>query len=190
MRFSDITSIAAAHIAAGDTQTVFHIEGSPGLGKSAIPKALHKQFNFDRVVDLNLSLLDTPDIAGLALIGDTSSDTLKFKYSPLISVLREGFNLLFLDEASDASMAMQNLGRRLLWTREINGLKLSDRTFIMLAGNRSKDKSGAGRVSGKVKNATSRITMEAHLGDWVEWAQTDEANIDPVLIQSYPLTHC
>jgi hypothetical protein len=76
---------------------------------------------------------------------------------------------------------MQNLGRRIIWNREVNGLKLSDRTHVITMGNRSIDKSGAGRMSGKVKTAVTRLAMESNLEDWVDWALN--ANIDPVLIQ-------
>lgn len=181
MRFSDIKTIISAHIAAGDTRTVFSIEGSPGCGKSALGNELAKEHNFDHVVDLNLSLLDMPDVAGLALLGDQTSDVLKFKKSPLMAPLQTGRNLLIMDELADASISMQNLGRRVLWNREINGLKLSDETFIVTMSNRSIDKSGAGRMSGKVKTAVSRLAMESNLDDWVDWALVN--NIDPVLIQ-------
>lgn len=180
MRFSDIKTIISAHIAAGDTRTVFSVEGSPGCGKSALGMELAKEHNFDNVVDLNLSLVDMPDVAGLALLG-AEGEALHFKFTPLMLSLRQGRNLLILDELADASISMQNLGRRLLWTREVNGLKLSDETFIVTMSNRSIDKSGAGRMSGKVKTAVSRLSMESNLDDWVDWALVN--NIDPVLIQ-------
>lgn len=180
LRYSALKSIAAAHIEAGDFRTTMFISGSPGCGKSALGYDLAKQFPFDNVVDLNLSLLDTPDVAGLALLnGD--SDVLSFKKSPLVAALQTGFNLLTIDEFADATPGMQNLGRRIMWTREVNGLRISPTTFIVCMSNRTTDKSGAGRVSGKVKNAVSQYTMVSNLDDWTDWAL--DANIDPVLIQ-------
>jgi hypothetical protein len=58
---------------------------------------------------------------------------------------------------------------------------VSDQTYLITMGNRTTDKSGAGRMSGKVKNAVTQLEMESNLDDWVEWALT--SNIDPVLIQ-------
>lgn len=180
LRYSALKTIAAAHIEAGDFRTTMFISGSPGCGKSALGYDLAKQFPFDNVVDLNLSLLDTPDVAGLALLnGD--SDVLSFKKSPMVAPLQTGFNLLIMDEFADATPAMQNLGRRLMWTREVNGLRISPETYVICMSNRTTDKSGAGRVSGKVKNAVSQFTMVSNLDDWVDWAMDN--NIDPIEIQ-------
>jgi hypothetical protein len=181
MKYSDIFTIASAHIDAGDTKTVISIEGEPGIAKTALAYNLQKKYGFDHFIDLNFSLLDVPDVAGLALLG-ADGEALTFKYPEAMLKLRNGRNFLLIDEAPDSTMLMQNLARRLLWTREVNGVRLSDETFIMLTGNRSKDKSGAGKMSGKVKTAVTRLEMEANLDDWVEWALTD-GNIDPVLIQ-------
>jgi hypothetical protein len=180
MKFSDIYSIVKAHIEAGDTQTVFSVLGSPGCGKSALGTKIGKDFGFDFVWDANFSYLDLPDVAGLYFPG--ADGTLDFKANPNLQRLTTGRNLLIIDEATDANMLMQNLARRMFWTREINGIKLSPETYVMLLGNRSQDKSGAGKFSGKVKNAISQFTMESNLDDWVEWALTD-GNIDPLVIQ-------
>lgn len=181
MKLSDATTIIRSHIQAGDTKTVHHLTSSPGVGKTASIYQLAKELKFDHFADLNASLLDTPDLAGLALMGDTGSDVLSFKKSPLLAPIQTGRNLVLFDEAADAPMAMQNLIRRLMWTRELNGLRASAETYFVLASNRTKDKSGAGRLSGKVKTATTQLEVEANLDDWVTWALDN--NIDPVLIQ-------
>jgi hypothetical protein len=184
MKFSDIKTILKAHILAGDTRTVPIILGSPGCGKSALGYELAKdpELGFEHFDDLNFSVLDTPDAAGLALIGDQSSDALKFKYPPQLARMRTGRNLLILDEIGDSVMAMQNLARRWQWNREVNGCRLSDETFIIMMSNRSKDKSGAGRLSGKIKNAVTQYTLESNLDDWVNnFAMPHGKN--PLLIQ-------
>lgn len=181
MRYSAIQRTIGAHIEVGDTKSIAHITGSPGCGKTALVYELAKLYGFDNFIDINASLLDYPDLAGLALLSDTSSDVLKFKYSPIMAPLREGRNLVLFDEVADAPMLMQNLVRRVVWTREINGLRVSPQTYFVLASNRTIDKSGANRVSGKLKNVVAHYPMESNLEDWVNWAQ--RANIDPKLIQ-------
>jgi hypothetical protein len=192
MKFSDIYTVVKAHILAGDTRTVFQIEGSPGSAKSALGAALARDpdLGFTYSDDLNFAQLDIPDVGGLALIGDTTSDVLKFKKSPMMAPFQSpedggvpGPKLLRIEEVADATLAMQNMIRRVEWDRKVNNLVLCPKTFIIMFSNRSVDKSGAGRLSSKLKNAVTRITMEVNLDDWVNWAQTPEANIDPVLIQ-------
>lgn len=182
MRFSDIKTIISATIASGDTSTVPIILGSPGCGKTALCYEIGAELGFDHTDDLNISILDTPDLAGLALMGDHGSDVLSFKKSPLLAPFQTGRNLLILDEVPDGNMGMQNLARRILWTREINGLKLSPETFIVMTGNRTTDKSGAGRLSGKVKNAVSQYTLESNLEEWVDNFAMPQ-NLDPIMIQ-------
>lgn len=180
MKFSDVFTTVSAHIDANDTKTVFSLEGEPGIAKTALAYALNDKYKFDNFIDHNYSLMDVPDVAGLALLG-AGGEALQFKFNEQMLKLRTGRNFYLIDEAPDASMLMQNLARRILWTREVNGMKLSDETFIMLTGNRTKDKSGAGRMSGKVKTAVTRLEMEANLQDWTDWALN--VGIDPVLIQ-------
>lgn len=174
MRYSEIKQIVKAHLDAGDFRTVFSIEGSPGCGKSALGDELAADCGFDNVVNLNLSLVDIPDVAGIALPGDNkkADAPLTFRHTEDMRKLRTGRNLLILDELADASIQMQNAGRRLMWTREINGLRISDETFIITMSNRSKDKSGAGRMSGKVRNAVTRLTLDSNLDDFLHWAET------------------
>jgi hypothetical protein len=155
--------------------------GEPGLGKTAMFHEIAKEYAFDHFADLNVSLLDTPDMGGLALIGEQGSDVLHFKKSPLLAPFQTGRNLLVFDEVADANVAMQNLVRRIEWSRNINGLYLSPETFLGMTSNRTIDKSGAGRLTGKIKNTVEQYTLEAHLGDWVDWAQG--AGVDPILIQ-------
>jgi hypothetical protein len=180
MKYTDIKQIITAHFAAGDSKTVHAVSGSPGCGKSALGAEIGAELGFDRVVDLNLSMLEIPDVAGL-YFPDKDSSALRFYASPAIEQLQTGRNLVLLDEFADSQIQMQNVGRRMFWTREINGIKVSPETHFILLSNRSTDKSGAGKLSGKVKNAVSQYSMESNLEDWVQWALG--ANIDPVLIQ-------
>jgi len=181
MKFSDIKTIVKAHIDANDTKTTIHIAGSPGCGKSALGDEIGEEMGFDKVVTINLSMLDIPDVAGL-YFPDKESGTLKFYASPMITQLQTGRNLLIIDEFADANIQMQNVGRRITWAREINGTQFSPETYFLCMSNRSLDKSGAGKLSGKVKNAVSQLSMESNLDDFVEWAMT-KGDIDPVLIQ-------
>lgn len=184
MKFSDIYTIIKTQFLTGDTSYVPVIAGSPGCGKSALVKALARdtEMGFEYFDDLNFAQLDIPDVGGLALIGDLSSDVLKFKKSPLLAPFQSAQKMLLcIEEAFDASIPMQNLMRRLVWDRKVNNLALGSNVHIVLCTNRSVDKSGAGRPTTKLLNVVSYLPMESNLDDWVHWAI--DANIDPVLIQ-------
>lgn len=183
MNYSDIKATIKAQWTHGGPEDIFFLQSAPGIGKSALAKELgmDPDLKFDHVVEINGSLLDTPDLAGLALIGDQGSDVLQFKKSPLIAPCQEGKNLIIWEEVPDSNIAMQNLIARWAYDREVNGTKLSDQTYHIMLGNRSKDKSGAGRVSTKLSNRVCVMEMEASLDAWVDWALVN--NVNPVGIQ-------
>lgn len=183
MNFKDIHTAIKTQWLAGGPEDIFFLQSAPGIGKSALAKELgaDPELAFDHVVEINGSLLDTPDLAGLALIGEQTSEVLHFKKSPLIAPCQTGRNLIIWEEVPDATIGMQNLIARWAYDKEVNGTKLSDQTFHIMLGNRSKDKSGAGRVSTKLSNRVCVLEMEANLDAWVNWAL--DRGVNPIGVQ-------
>jgi ATPase family associated with various cellular activities (AAA) len=167
MRFAQIKSLVGATFNAGNSHEVFAIEGSPGCGKSALAREVAEDIGAN-FIDLNFSLLDTPDVAGL-FYPDGADQQLKAYANPNIAALSSGKWVVNIDEFNDAPMHMQNLARRLFWTREMNGVKIGDEVYFILTANRAKDKSGASRMSGKVVNAVTRLEMESNLEDFTTY---------------------
>jgi len=181
MRFSQLQQLISTQWAEGRSRDIFFVQSEPGIGKSALAHLLATTGGFDNVAEINASLLDTPDLAGLALLnGD--SDVLQFKKPPLLAPLQgDGRNLVIWEEISDSNIGMQNLVARWAYDGNVNGMFLSPNTFHLMLGNRSKDKSGAGRVSTKLSNRVCVLEMEANLDDWVDWALAN--NVNPIGIQ-------
>lgn len=186
MKFSQLQSLISTQWTDADnSRDIFFVQSAPGIGKSALAHAIAADpaLGFDNVAEINASLMDTPDLAGLALMGDTGSDVLQFKKPPLLAPLQnpDHRNLVIWEEVPDSNIAMQNLVARWAYDGEVNGMRLSPNTFHLMLGNRSKDKSGAGRVSTKLSNRVCVLEMDPDLDDWVDWALA--ANIDPVGVQ-------
>lgn len=183
MKFSDLFSTIKTQWLDGGPDDIFFVQSEPGIGKSALAKSLgaDRELGFDNVVDLNPSLLDTPDLAGIYLLGD-EAQYLKSKHNEQIWRCRDGRNLIIWEEVPDSNIAMQNLVARWAYDHNVNGLTLSRDTFHIMLGNRSKDKSGAGRVSTKLANRVCVMEMEANLDDWVnDFAMP--GNVNPIGIQ-------
>jgi len=181
MKFSQLQQLITTQWsdANASSRDIFFIQSAPGIGKSALAHTVAQALNFDHVAEINASLLDIPDLAGLALLnGD--SDVLQFKKSPLLAPLQgEGRNLCIWEEIPDAPMAMQNLACRVMYDGEINGMQISPNTYHLLLGNRSTDKSGAGRVSTKLTGRVDVLEMEPDLDDFVNWYMA-QPNSNPV----------
>jgi hypothetical protein len=183
MNYADIYDTIKTQWTDGGPEDIFFVTSEPGIGKSAMGKALgaDPELGFDNVVDLNPSLLDTPDLAGIYLLGD-DAEFLKSKHNEQLYRCRTGRNLIIWEEVPDSNLAMQNLVARWAYDRNVNGLALSDQTFHLMLGNRSIDKSGAGRVSTKLSNRTCNLHMDPDLRQWIrDYALP--GNLDPVGIQ-------
>jgi hypothetical protein len=183
MRYSELKQLITTQWLHGSAKDMFMVTSSPGIGKSAMAHEIGADpaLKFDRVIEINPSLLDTPDLAGLALIGDKDSDVLKFKKPPLLAPAQTGRNLVIWEEAPDAPMGMQNLVARWAYDCEVNGMSLSPDTYHIMLGNKSTDRSGAGRVSTKLVGRVTDLEMDANLDDFVDYCMN--RGVEPVDIQ-------
>ncbi len=110
MNYADIYDTIKTQWTDGGPEDIFFVTSEPGIGKSAMGKALgaDPELGFDNVVDLNPSLLDTPDLAGIYLLGD-DAEFLKSKHNEQLYRCRTGRNLIIWEEVPDSNLAMQNL---------------------------------------------------------------------------------
>lgn len=169
----------------GSPEDMFLLLSSPGVGKSAIARqiAADPELGFEDLVETNLSLVDAPDVAGLAYPGgDAHDNVLQWQRSPLLERLRHGRKLALLEETGDATMMMQNLACRLQYDRELNGTAISPDVHFIACSNRTVDKSGAGRISTKYSGRVTVINVVPNLDVWVE-DYAFPANINPLDIQ-------
>ncbi|WP_133663514.1 MoxR family ATPase [Paraburkholderia sp. BL10I2N1] len=160
------------------------ILGKPGGGKTELGRKVGRDFafadggGFDKVIEFNASLRDPVDLLGTP--NNTGECTVWVPPKELYD-LRQGRNLLILEELSDASVPMQNGLCGLIHDRKLNELHLSRDTYIIATGNRTEDKSGANRITSKLANRTRRFDFDENIDDWCEWALN--AGIDIMLIQ-------
>lgn len=177
MRYSDIKLSIISQFKR-TSKVVPYIEGAPGGGKSALAKEIGTELGFDRVEMFYASLRDPVD-----LLGTPRNDEHVTRWIPPEELygLQTGYNLLILDELSDAPTNMQNALCGLIYEGKLGALKLSEQTHIIATGNRTKDKSGANRVVSKLRGRVRTFEYTENIDDWSNWALDNE--IDPVLIQ-------
>lgn len=177
MKYSDIKLSITEQFKTTNTVVPF-IEGAPGGGKSALAKAIGKELGFERVEMFYASLRDPVDLLGTPR---NDGDVTRWVPPEELNKLSTGRNLLILDELSDAHQQMQNGLCGLILERSVGNLHLSQGTYIIATGNRTKDKSGANRVVSKLRGRVRTFEFTENINDWSEWAL--DAGIDPVLIQ-------
>ena len=181
-----------------------HVIGSPGIGKSALPKSVAQEFNIG-FIDNRPALRDPTDYRGIPAIVDglaqwlPPSDLPTKHYCltcerPLPDVkvdLAKGTckicgnkttdaGILFLDELDAAPPTTQAACYQLVLDRQIGEYRLPDRWLVIAAGNQMSDRAVTYKMSTALANRFTHIDFNVSLDDWTDWALTDgqiDANI-------------
>jgi hypothetical protein len=183
MRYSDIkTSISEQFAAPGGKAIVPFILGAPGGGKSAVAREVIAELGIEpnKVIEFTASLRDPVDVLGTP---NNQGEYTRWVPPEEFYNIRagQGRSALILEELSDAPVPMQNALCGVIYDRRAGNLQLSDQLFIIATGNRTEDKSGANRITGKLANRTRRFDFQENIDDWTTWAL--DHDVDAVLIQ-------
>lgn len=148
------------------------LQGSPGLGKSAIVKEVAENNKLE-LIDLRLSQCDITDLNGLPKFENGKASFQPFDIFPLEStVIPKGKNgwLLFLDELNAASPAVQVASYKLILDRMVGSQRLNKKVFIVCAGNRITDNAVVNDLSTALKSRLITINIEPNFDSWLAWA--------------------
>lgn len=193
MKFSDIrTSVVTQWLAPRGQVCVPFLLSAPGTGKSSCARAIARDFlehhgvpyveyntgvtvNLDEVtvVEFNPSTREPVDVLGVPMTAE--SDFTRWKAPEEFACLRyiPGDNtpkVLIVEEASDATVAMQNAMCRVLLDKQAGNLRLTDNLYIIMTGNRTEDKSGANRLTSKFAGRTRKIEFHVSVDDFCDYA--------------------
>ena len=150
--------------------------GAPGVGKSEsvynIARELEQKLvKKVAVLDVRLSLFNPVDLRGIpsANADKTAAVWLKpeiFNFDDSDEVI----NILFLDELSTCSAAVQACAYQITLDRKIGEHKLPDNVLVIAAGNRKEDKSVSIQMPKALANRMMHFDVESDLKSWKEWA--------------------
>lgn len=153
--------------------------GSPGVGKSDVIKQVADDLNL-KVIDFRLSTCDPTDLSGIPFISGGRSAYMPNEAFPLrgdaIPMREDGITpysgwLLFLDEITNAPMAVQAAAYQLILDRQVGQNKLHDAVKIVSAGNMIDDGAAVtGEMSTALKSRMAHINIEMNVEAWLDWA--------------------
>lgn len=158
--------------------TPIYIDGAPGCGKTSVALDVAVSHGIPRDVAerciFRPSLRDPVDLAGLPHNERASDDGVLYTYWAANSFLRHvnhtaetyGIAFLIIDELPQAVPMMQNAVAGLAYDRFVGENYLHDRVFIIMTGNRVKDKAGAGRIVTQLGNRVEHLPMGVDLTAW------------------------
>lgn len=163
------------------------IEGSPGVGKSAIIRQIAKQYNL-KMIDYRLATADPTDIQGLPHFEreiyeyTDSNNEIKTheqsvaKFVPFNQFPIEGTNLpkdkngwlLFLDEFNQAPRSVQAAAYQLVLDHKVGQYKLDSRCKIVCAGNLDTDNAITNNLGTAMQSRLIHIEIVPNFTCWLE----------------------
>jgi len=179
------TDLSAAIIRILQAGLVPHVEGSPGVGKSDIARAVSKTLNL-KIIDLRLSQCDPTDLMGFPNV-----QGIKARYVPMETFPIKGDSLpvemdengtithtydgwlLFLDELPSASRAVQAAAYKLILDKMVGQHPLHECVAIMSAGNKATDKAIVNAMSTAIQSRLVHLELAVNLNDWTAWASAN-----------------
>ena len=152
--------------------------GSPGCGKSEIIHQIANDFNL-QLIDLRLSQCDPCDLAGFPTVEGGKSDYIPMKHFPIegdpIPEGKAGW-LLFLDEATSASPAIQAAAYKLILDRMVGSHHLHKNVAIVAAGNLETDNAIVQPMSTALQSRLVHLELNIDPQEWINWATSQQVD--------------
>ena len=139
--------------------------GSPGLGKSKIIRQTVEEDGY-LMEDLRLSTMDTVDLRGFPDKKEDKATWLRPSFFPDTGKK----TVLLLDEITQCNSELQGASLQMVYDFALGEHPLPPETRLILAGNRSIDRTGANKMISALKNRVIHVQAESHYEDWLEFA--------------------
>lgn len=159
------------------------VQGSPGLGKSAVVRELAKTYNL-KLLDVRLAQVEPTDLNGFPHIADGRSSYAPPTYLPLegdelpVDAAGKPMNgwLLFLDEFNSADRDVQKASYKLILDRMVGEHHIHKNVAMVCAGNLATDNAIVEEMSTALQSRLVHMVTEVSAEEWLEWARSH--NID------------
>lgn len=157
-----------------------YLHGSPGIGKSAIVKAIAKQRNL-KLIDIRLTDHDPTDLQGYPI---PNHETKKASHYPLETLPTtttplpinpetgkpySGWLVLF-DEFDSAVQAVQAAAYKVVLDRQVGQHDLHPMVFLIAAGNLETDNAIVNPMSTALISRFAHFYVELNHKEWMQWA--------------------
>jgi len=169
-------------------QLATYLEGEPGVGKSAVPKAMGKALNY-YVEDIRSNQMSPDDAGGVRMPDPETGKTVWYppSWMPDVDgkVVKDGVEydgtILFFDELASADDRVRKPLFGTFLDRNMNGRPLPDNCIVMAAGNEA----DTGTMVFELDNATrTRFITLRIVADFDSWQRdfAPAANVVPTTV--------
>ena len=144
--------------------------GHRGIGKSEAFADVARKRGI-RLIVLDLSLLEAPDLLGIPFIEDGRS-----KFAPPVFWPTSGEGIIVIEELNRAPRYLQAPILQLLTTRTIGGIKLPAGWWIAAAINERSDEYFVDELDVALASRFVRVRVEPSPSEWLKWAAQNEVH--------------
>ena len=174
-----VTLKQAASLIKTNPETVFLLQGEPGIGKSSILESIAKDMGYDHAY-IDVPNLDLGDIAMPVI--DHATKTTRYYPNARFKVHNGKPVAIMLDEFSKGADPVKNMLHPMLEKANprLGDISLNTDNVVFLTGNLSSDGVGD-NLKAHTKNRIVEITVAKPTSDeWIEWAMN--SNVEPEVI--------
>lgn len=165
-----------------------HMQSIPGLGKTSVMrqacKVLSKEYGEEfGFIDMLIPTVDAQDLKGYLIPHKNEDGTATSLYTQP-NVLREieatGLKrgIIAFDEFRQGEQLTQKACAEPILAHKIGTYQIPEGWYIIMASNRAKDKSGAGKSMAHITNRVCVLDIEPSVDAWCTWAA--DHNIHPM----------
>lgn len=161
--------------------------GAPGVGKSQSVRQIAKNIEDEtgktvNIVDVRLLLFNPIDLRGIPTVDNNKENAIWLKPKIFdMDASEDVVNILFLDEISSCTPAVQAAAYQITLDRMIGEHVLPDNCIVIAAGNRMNDKSVVSKMPKALANRLMHIEVEIDIESWIKWAKDN--NINEIVIK-------
>lgn len=153
------------------------LHGSPGIGKSAVAKAIAEEFNL-KLIDMRLAECEPTDMMGFPFV---DKETGKAGYAPMNTFpiegdpIPKGYSgwLLLLDEITSADRSVQKAAYKLTYDKQVGNHRLHPNVAVMAAGNLDTDNAIVEEMSTALQSRMVHFECELNSTEWLDWASAN-----------------
>ena len=179
------------------------ISGGPGIGKSAIPRAVFKQVaaNEQKIfaewsdldldekaeciknpgkywifADMRTSQMDTTSLQGIPNMANTTMlENIPYSWVVYFTC-PEAHGCIFFDEINLAAPIVQSITYSAIHDRVISDRRISDHVYVFAAGNRSQDKAHTFDMPLPLRDRFAEAEVDIDVEHWIKWASNSGVN--------------
>jgi MoxR-like ATPase len=150
--------------AAGRMTASWMLHGRPGVGKTEVVQTLAGRIGAE-LYDLRLTTIEPQDLRGLPYFDHAAAKTVWYRPEDLPDT--DAPAILFLDELTAASPALQPTVYGLLQERRVGRHRLPANVLIIAAGNRVEDGAIAYDMGSALSDRLIHMIVQANAEDWL-----------------------